>query len=233
MKKTHLKMTTIMLLAFFGLIGCLSTEGQADSNSTETTSTTTKTTQPQFVEGKHFVEIFPEMNTDVAEGKIEVVELFWLGCPHCYALEPTIKEFIKNKPEDVQFRQVPAVLNPQWGFHAKAFYTAKILDSKNEKNLVEKLFKEIHDKKNRLNTPEALKTFFTAQGYNETQFNNTFNSMALNAAMSNARTISADSQATAVPTLIINGKYRTSPYMAGGEENLMKIMDMLIKKERK
>jgi len=229
MKPMYLKMTTLMMLAFFGLMGCLSSEGQAESSSTaEAPSTNT-----QFIEGKHYIELSPEMNTNVAEGKIEVVELFWLGCPHCYSLEPTIKEFVKTKADDIQFRQVPAVLNPQWSFHAKAFYTAQILDPKNEKHLLDKLFAEIHDKKNRLSNDKSLKAFFVAEGYSDTQFNNTFNSMALNAAMSNARTISGDSQATSVPTIIINGKYRTSPYMAGGEENLVKIMNMLIKKERK
>jgi len=229
MKPMYLKMTTLMMLAFFGLMGCLSSDGQAESNSTaEAPATST-----QFVEGKHYIELSPEMNTNVAEGKIEVVELFWLGCPHCYSLEPTIKEFVKTKADDIQFRQVPAVLNPQWSFHAKAFYTAQILDPKNEKHLLDKLFAEIHDKNNRLSNDKSLKAFFVAEGYSDTQFNNAFNSMALNAAMSNARTISGDSQATSVPTIIINGKYRTSPYMAGGEENLVKIMNMLIKKERK
>ncbi len=229
MKQTTLKMTTLMLLAFFGLIGCLSTEGQAET----TTPAATKPANTQFVEGKHYIDIFPEMNTNTAAGQIEVLELFWLGCPHCYSLEPTIKQFLKNKPADVDFHQVPAVLNPQWSFHAKAFYTAQILDPKNEKHLLDKLFKEIHEKNNNLNSPESLKKFFTDQGYTATQFNNTFNSMALNAAMSNARTVSGGSQATSVPTIIINGKYRTSPYMAGGEENLMKVMKMLIQKERK
>ena len=227
MKNFTLRVTTITLLTFFGLIGCLSTEGQAE------TATTTENSNNQFVEGKHYVEIFPEMNTDTTDGKIEVTELFWLGCPHCYALEPAIKEFKKNKATDVLFNQVPAVLNPAWAFHAKAFYTAKILDSNSDKHLIDELFKEVHVKKNPLNTPESLKAFFISQGYTATQFNNTFNSMALNAAMSNARIVSEGSQATSVPTLIINGKYRTSPYMAGGEENLMKIMNMLIEKERK
>ncbi len=229
MKKTYLKMTTIMLLGFFGLMGCLSPEGQAETSSADTAKASTS----QFIEGKHYIELFPEMNTNAAEGKIEVVELFWLGCPHCYTLEPTIKEFVKNKPKDVEFRQVPAVLNPQWSFHAKAFYTAQILDPKGEKHLIEKMFKEIHDKNNRLNNPKSLKAFFAAEGFSDTKFNNTFNSMALNAAMSNARTVSANSQATSVPTIIVNGKYRTSPYMAGGEENLMKIINMLISKQRK
>lgn len=229
MKKSHLKLFTILLFGVIGLSGCLSSESQAESAQSTNTSSAT----PNFVEGKHYVEIFPEMNTDAEKGKIEVIELFWLGCPHCYALEPTIKNFKKNKADDIVFKQVPAVLNPGWAFHAKAYYVARILDPKDEKHLVDKLFEAIHKKHNRLDTPEKVEAFFSEQGYSKAKYNNALHSMALSAAMSHAKTISTESQATAVPTIIINGKYRTSAYMAGGEENLLKVMDMLINKARK
>ncbi len=233
MKKIGLKLSAIALLAFFGLIGCLSSEGQAKSASKD--SATTTASESQYVEGKHFVEIFPEMNTSAAEGKIEVIELFWLGCPHCFALEPTIKKYKESLVgvNDVEFSQIPAALNPSWGFHAKAIFTAQILDPKDEKHLIEKLFKAYHDQNNRLNNPELVKDFFVAQGFSETQFNNTFNSMALNAAMSNAKTIGTDSQATSVPSIIVNGKYRTGVGMAGGPDKLIEVVDMLVEKERK
>ena len=229
MKKTSLKLSAIMLLAFFGLIGCLSSEGQAKSASKDSANAA----ESQFVEGKHFIEIFPEMNTSAAEGKIEVTELFWLGCPHCYSLEPTIKKYKESLADDVEFSQIPAALNPSWGFHAKAIFTAQILDPKDEKHLIDKLFKTYHEKNNRFNNPELVKAFFIEQGFSETQFNNTFNSMALNAAMSNAKTVGTDSQANSVPTLIINGKYRTGVGMAGGPEKLIQVVNMLVEKERK
>lgn len=227
MKKTSLKLSAIMLFAFFGLIGCLSSEGQAKSASKD------NATGSEFIEGKHYIEIFPEMNTSASEGKIEVTELFWLGCPHCYTLEPTIEKYKKSLADDVLFSQVPAALNPSWGFHAKAIFTAQILDPKNEKHLVEKLFKAYHEKNNRFNSPELVKAFFVEQGFSETKFNNTFNSMALNAAMSNAKTIGTDSQANSVPTMIINGKYRTGVGMAGSPDKLIEVVNMLVEKERK
>jgi thiol:disulfide interchange protein DsbA len=246
MKKTTLKFSAILIFAFLGLMGCLSSEGQADSSSEAkaqnsnqqhpapaVASKSSKNDNSKFIEGKHYIELFPEMNTSVAEGKIELVELFWLGCPHCYSLESTIAKLKSSLPDDVEFKQIPAVLNPRWAFHAKAVFTAQILDPDNKQHLVEKLFKEYHENHKRLNKPDLVKAFFVEQGFTETQFNNTFNSIALSAAMSNAETVSADSQADAVPTMIINGKYRTSVAMAEGEENLLKIIDMLIKKERK
>jgi len=215
----------LILLTFLTLSGCLTSESQAEDEA--------KKSAEQFTEGKHFVEIFPEMNTDVASGQVEVIELFWLGCPHCAKLEPTIKAYQQNMPSYVTFKQVPAVLNPAWTKHAKAFYTAQHLDPNNEKNLIGKLFDTIHKEKNSLATLEKIETFFTEQGYTSSEFKNTMNSMAVNAEIGQAKTIGSGSQSTSVPTIIINGKYRTSPYMAGGEDNLMKIVNMLVQQERK
>lgn len=215
----------LILLTLLTLGGCLSSDSEAKEEA--------KKAAAQFSEGKHYVEIDPAMNTDVASGQVEVIELFWLGCPHCAKLEPTIKAYKKNKPSYVSFKQVPAVLNPSWAIHAKAFYTAKLLDPNDEKNLVEKLFATIHQEKKSLNTIGAVESFFVNQGYSTTQFNNTINSMAMNAELSQAKTIGAGSLSTSVPTIIVNGKYRTSPYMAGGEDNLIQIVNMLVQQERK
>lgn len=225
MNKTIPYLFPLILLTLLTLSGCLPSETQAKEEA--------KATAEKFLEGKHYVEIFPALNTDVASGKVEVIELFWLGCPHCFKLEPTIKAYKQNMPDYISFKQVPAVLNPSWKIHAKAFYTAHLLDPNNEKDLISKLFAIIHTEKKSLNNLEDIESFFTGQGYTANQFNNTINSMALNAKLGQAKTIGAGSQSTSVPTLIINGKYRTSPYMAGGEDNLIKIVNMLVQKERK
>lgn len=220
-------------LILFGITGCFSSDSQAEAETKENSTTTTiQSEQKQFVEGKDYFEIFPEVNTNTDEGKIEVVELFWLGCPHCYSLEPAMERYKASKPDYVDFKQVPAVLNPNWSFHAKAFYTAKFLDPNNEKKLITKMFQELHEKKNLLDTTDKLKKFFADNGISEIQFNNTYNSMAVSTSMSQAASISAASQANSVPTIIINGKYRTSPSLAKGEEKLLEIMSSLVEKEK-
>ena len=187
----------------------------------------------KYVEGKHYVEIFPEMQTDAATGKVEVVELMWLGCPHCYTLEPRMLKYKKNHPSFVEFKQVPAMLNPSWAGDGNTFYLAEMLDPTGEKELITKVFQSIHEQKRRLRNPEAVVRFFKSEGFTEEQINNTRNSMAFKAKVRRAQDISAGSQAQSVPTIIINGKYRTSPYIAGSEDNLMEIIDMLTKRERK
>ena len=193
----------------------------------------TKKIESEFEEGKHYVEIFPEMQTDAEPGKVEIVELMWLGCPHCYSLEPMMLEYKNNHPKYVEFKQVPAMLNPSWSADANTFYIAELLDPKGEKGLVNRIFQAIHDQKRRLKNPDAVNRFFVQQGFTEEQVNNVRNSMEFQAKLKRAQEFSATSQAQSVPTVIINGKYRTSPYMAGGNDKVMEVLRFLAKQENK
>ncbi len=199
----------------------------------DNTQSGAKKAGPEFEEGKHYVEIFPKMQTDTESGKVEIIELMWLGCPHCYTLEPFMLEYKKNHPKYVDFKQVPAMLNPSWSADASTFYIAEILDPKGEKHLVNRIFQAIHDQKRRLRNPDAVNRFFVQEGFTEAQVNNAKNSMAFQVKLKRAQEISASSQAQSVPSVIINGKYRTSPYMAGGNDKLMKLLRFLAKQESK
>ena len=112
------------------------------------------------------------------------------------------------------------------------FNIAEILDPSGEKELITKVFQAIHEQKRRFKSPDAAKRFFVEQGFTEEQVDGAKNSMAFQAKIKRAQEISAGSQAQSVPSVIINGKYRTSPYIAGSEANLMEIIGMLAKKER-
>ena len=67
----------------------------------------------------------PTQNPD----KVEVIEFFWYGCPHCYSFEPLIDKWSKTKPDNVQFIRQPAIFSKLWGKHAKAYFTAEALDA--------------------------------------------------------------------------------------------------------
>jgi thiol:disulfide interchange protein DsbA len=188
---------------------------------------------PKFVEGKHYFEIFPQINKDAPAGKIEVVELMWLGCPHCYHLEERVKNYKQNKPDYVAFKQVPAMLNPSWAKDAETFYIAQLLDPKGEKELINKIFHAIHEQGRRLKNEGAVKRYFAQLGVGEEEYNAVKNSMVYKAKLNRARQIGAASQISSVPSFIINGKYRTSPYTAGGEAQLFQLVEMLAKKEKR
>lgn len=201
--------------------------------STATKANVAPAPMPKFIEGTHYFEIFPQLNTDAPAGKVEVVELLWLGCPHCYHLDADVKKYIQNKPDYVEFKQVPAMLNPVWAKDAETFYMAQLLDPKGKKQLLNKVFHAIHEQGRRLKNEDSVKRYFSQLGITESQYNNTKQSIAYKAKLNRARQIGAGSQISSVPSFIINGKYRTSPYTAGSEERLFQLINMLTKKEKK
>ena len=186
--------------------------------------------RPAFIEGQHYTVLATELPTEAPTGQVEVAELFWYGCPHCYHLEPSMKAYIKEKADNVYFRRIPATLNPQWIVQAKAYYMGTLLDAKGEKNIHEAIFAAIHEQRRRLNDDEAMKRFFITQGFTEEAINNAAASMEVQAKLKTATDYSTASKATGVPTLIVAGKYMTSPTMAQGSAKLKRLLAFLAEK---
>lgn len=197
-----------------------------------TNAATTASPQSAIDEGIEYKLVSPAQPT-ITKDKIEIVELFWYGCPHCFNFEPDLKAWLANKPDNVVFYRVPAIFNPTWALHARAFYAAKSLglfeDEKNDFHAA--FFDEIHKHKKRLNTKQSLQAFFARFDVSAEDFNNTFESFAVNTKVNRAATMSKRYQLDGVPTIIINGKYRTDGPMAGGRKGIIKVMDFLIRKE--
>lgn len=185
-------------------------------------------------EGIEYKRVSPAQPT-ITRDKVEVVELFWYGCPHCFHFEPDLNKWLANKPDNVEFVRVPAVFNPVWALHARAYYAAVTLglydNGKHEFHGA--FFDEIHKHKKRLDNKNALRTFFARFGVSAEDFNNTFESFAVNTKVNRAADLSKRYQLDGVPSLIVNGKYRTDGPMAGGQKGMLKVLDFLIKKESK
>src|SRR5687767_14789927 len=81
-----------------------------------------------FTEGVQYKPLAPAQPTNVAQGKVEVVEVFWYGCSHCYTIEPKFESWQKNgMPKNVQVVLVPATWNDLVKLHARVFYAAELL----------------------------------------------------------------------------------------------------------
>ena len=185
-------------------------------------------------EGIEYKRVTPAQPT-ITKNKIEVVELFWYGCPHCFHFEPHLKEWLAKKPDNVVFYRVPAIFNATWALHARAFYTAKSLGlfDNGKVEFHEALFDAIHKDKKRLDNKKALRKFFERFSVSADDFNNTFESFAVNTKVNRAASLSKRYQIEGVPSLIVNGKYRTDGPMGGGRKGMLKVLDFLIKKETK
>ena len=191
----------------------------------------------KWVAGTNYRPLVPAQPTDAPPGKIEVVEVFWYGCPHCYALDPYIESWRKTKPAYVEFKRVPVTWQAVHQSHAKLFYTLEALGK--EEALHSAVFSEMHDKKNFMfmqgNEKETLAAqvpFVKAHGISESDYTNAYNSFTVQTDMSKADDLVHRYHVDGVPLLVVNGKYVVDVNMAGNQANVMSIVNDLIASEK-
>ncbi|MDG2088828.1 MAG: thiol:disulfide interchange protein DsbA/DsbL [Arenicellaceae bacterium] len=181
----------------------------------------------QFIEGKDYAVISEAQPIKTGE-KIEVREMFWYGCPHCYSLEPHVQRWKSNMPENAEFVAQPAIFSAGWEFHARAFYTFETL------GIVDKVhgafFDQIHRKKRNANSLSDLQDFLASYDMDPDDVKNAYNSFVVDSQLGNARINSMNYEIRGVPAVIIDGKYRTSTTMAGSEAGMFDIIEFLIEK---
>jgi len=182
----------------------------------------------QYDEGTQYKRLAAPVPT-VDASKVEVVELFWYGCPHCYRLEPDVKKWLKNKLANVVFVRVPAVFRPLWGFHAKVYYTAEVLGVLDQVHPA--MFEAMHVQRRKMNTVDEVKALFGQYGVTSEKFDNAFNSFAVDAKVRRATDLTRRYGLEGVPALVINGKYVTDGVMAHGNNGMLQVTDYLISKE--
>ena len=191
-------------------------------------SFTTVSAESAFKSGQHYEAVTPAQPTRTGE-KIEVVELFWYGCRHCYAFEPHIKKWLEEKADYIKFVRVPAVFSPKWEVHARAFYAAEQLDVTDRIHIA--LFEAIHVDKRRITTEDALAAFFVERGIDEVDFRTAYHSFDVDGKTGQAKAATRKYGITSVPSMVIAGKYRSSARDSGSLQNLLKLVDHLADKE--
>lgn len=186
----------------------------------------------QYQEGVDYQLITPALPTDDPD-RIEVKEIFWYGCPHCFKLEPVLEPWVKSLPEDVRFVRLPAIFNnPLWETHAKAYFTSEILGVTDKTH--GPLFDAMHLEKRTLNDQASLAQFFEEYGVDKTLFDKTFTSfVVVKAQVNRAKDQVEHFGITGVPAVVVEGKYLVTGRMAKSYDNMLKIMDYLIDLERR
>ncbi|MEW8561902.1 MAG: thiol:disulfide interchange protein DsbA/DsbL [Candidatus Thiodiazotropha sp.] len=179
--------------------------------------------------GEGWDPIEPPVATTAPDGKVEVIEFFWYGCPHCYQMEPQLEAWLEKKPENVSFIRVPAPLNNKWTVHAQFYYAAEILGLTEE--LHNPLFEALHDRKRKLYDKDSLIDFAVEQGVDRQKFLDALNSFGVYVKVQNARKLGQRYQLDGVPAIGINGKYKTSGSLAGSYSRMFEIVSQLVAKE--
>ncbi len=186
---------------------------------------------PLMAQAGQYNEINPPQSTANPD-KIEVLEYFWFGCPHCFAFEPAINEWAASKPDDVDFVRHAPPLNRGWTAHSEAFYSAEALGITDK--MFDELFNAIHRERKQLRDRKSISKWVAGLGIDvdEDKMFETMKSFAVNAKIRQAMQVASASRVNAVPTVVVNGKYLSTVSMAGGHEQLISLMNDLIEKER-
>ena len=183
------------------------------------------------VEGTHYVRLGTPVAVTLPAGKaVEVVEFFWYGCPHCFAFEPTLENWIKKLPADGSFRRVPAGFTATYQMHQKVFYA---LEEIGQLDAVHgKLFNAIHVQNKRLNSESEVTAFLTTVGVEEARFSAAMKSFGVNTKANRAKQLSEAYKIDGVPALGVQGRFYTSMPMAGSADKAVAVADFLIQRAR-
>ena len=184
----------------------------------------------EFVAGRHY-EILDNPTVTRNPSKVEVVEVFWFGCNHCYALESFVQPWKRNLPNDVDFWKSHITWNAQAETHARLFYSAKALGI--EEKAVPAAFTSIWREGRNLLGNSEVEYFFKGFGVEKERYLSVSNSFGVNNAVKQADNRMRQWAVTGVPTLIVNGKYKVSCTREIGTSKLLDVVNFLIEKERR
>lgn len=183
----------------------------------------------EYIAGTHY-EVLPEQVATRDKNKIEVVELFWYGCSHCFHFEPLVKAWKSKLANDVDFHQLPAMWNKRMAIHAQAFFTAQALGVLDK--IHDPFFARLNIEKKPLDSEDDLAVFFAQYGVDKKNFQKTFNSFGITSQLNLADSRARSYHIQGTPEIIVNGKYRVSSTMSGSQAKMLEVADYLIAKER-
>ncbi|XKH01951.1 thiol:disulfide interchange protein DsbA/DsbL [Marinobacter nauticus] len=179
--------------------------------------------------GEHYRTLDNPVRTASHEG-VEVAEVFWYGCPHCYNFKPLSEAYEASSPDYVNYVRLPAALGRSWEPHAYAYYALEAMGELDKVH--DALFDALADEHRPLNDVESLANFVAGYGVDPEEFTNAYQSFGVRARVQQAQSRIRGARITGTPTMLINGKYVTSASMAGGHENVIEVVKYLVEKER-
>jgi protein dithiol oxidoreductase (disulfide-forming) len=190
----------------------------------------------QWQPGLNYTVLGYPLPSTLPKGKVEVNEVFWYGCSHCYALDPTLESWNKSKAAYIEFVRIPVIWGPSHRQHAKLFYTLRKL---HRDDLHAKVFDTIHrdGKPLMASTDQEARAihlaFLKENGVTEQQFNDVYDSADIEKQLDLAERLTAQFEVASVPTLIVAGAYSTSVSQAGGEPQLLALINDLAAREQR
>ena len=165
----------------------------------------------------------------VASG-IEVIDFFWYGCPHCNNLQPSLEQWIRRKPADVTIRRIPAILRDSWAPHARIYYTLEALGE--AERLHQQVYRSYHVEELHMSRPEVMSEWAVRHGIARERWDEAYTSAAVTRKVEQAAQLTRAYSIEGTPSLVVNGHYLTSGNMAGTIEDMMPLLDRLVRMAR-
>ncbi len=181
----------------------------------------------EFEEGVHYHVLFEPQ--PVATGnRIEVLDIFWYKCPHCYAMEPLVRKWlVEEKPANVEYRRLPGVFRKATEFDARVYYALEQLGLADD--LHGPIFEAIHFGKNRFKSIADVARVLEPNGVDVASFEAAFESETVKDKVRMAEEMYKNYEANGVPTVIVDGRFRASANSAGGYQELIDIVNFLVR----
>jgi len=183
------------------------------------------------VEGTHYVRLGTQVPVSAPPGKIEVIEFFWYGCPHCNAFEPTLDAWQKKLPADVAFRRVPVAFRDIYAPQQQIFYALEAMGKVDAMH--RRVFYAIHNDRQRLEKVDEIAAFMEKNGIDKAKFLEVFNSFSVQTKAKQATRLAEGYKIDGVPAMGIHGRFFTSGTLAGSPEKALVVTEYLVQTLRK
>lgn len=182
------------------------------------------------MEGRDFRRLGRPVAADTE--KIEVIEFFWYGCPHCNAFEPEIAAWSEGLAEDVLLRKLPVRFNNAMEPQQRLYFALEAMDL--VKTIHPRVFAAIHTQRTMLTTDQQIRTWIAAQpDVDSARFVETFNSFGVRSRATQAMRLAEAYGLEGVPVLYVDGRFMTAPSMVNSRQQSLEVVDYLIEQTRK
>lgn len=162
-----------------------------------------------------------------ADGKIEVIDFFWYGCPHCNNLQPALENWIGRKPADVALRRIPAILQDSWTPHGRIYYTLELLGE--VERLHQKVYFSYHVEGLQMSKPDVMERWAASNGIDRDRWRNAYGSQEVDARIERAKRLTEAYSVRGTPSLVVDGRYLTSSSMVSSYPEMVQVLEDLIR----
>ncbi len=181
------------------------------------------------VEGRDYIKLATPAAVPPG-GKIDVIEFFWYGCPHCFSFEPSLETWAKKIPTDVAFRRVHVAFTAMHETHAKMFYALEQLDALPAMH--KKVFNAMHLQRQRLDKEGDIVAFMSAGGVDAAKFTEAFRSFGVATKVRQSKQLVDAYRIDGVPAIGVQGRWYTAPSLTNGPVQALAVTDWLIQRAK-